>query len=362
MSKKKIVILCPYPFGQAASQRFRYEQYINILTNAGFQLTIKPFLSTKSWKIAYKSKNGGQKAMGFIRGFFLRFFSLPFITKYDCVFIHREAAPLGPPVFEFLIAKIFRKKIIYDYDDAIWLANTSTENKFVAGLKHHSKVNAICRWSYKISCGNDYLAAYARQLNANVVVNPTTIDTEFLHNPSLYPRHSAEERLTIGWTGSHSTLKYLAPMVEIMDALGKKFPGQVRFLVIADRPPDFCIPLLEFVRWSLKTEIEDLMAIDIGVMPLTQDEWTNGKCGFKLLQYMALEIPAVASDAGVNSKIIDQGENGYLCATPEAWVECLEKLIRDKKLRESIGQKGRQKIITHYSVISNTANFVSLFR
>ncbi|MEJ0054745.1 MAG: hypothetical protein WDN75_03320 [Bacteroidota bacterium] len=126
------------------------------------------------------------KILGILAGFLNRLGILFQLGQTNIVFIHRESLPIGPPLMEWIIAKILRKKIIYDFDDAIWLSNTSHENTVASFFKQNKKVYSICRWSYKISCGNSYLGEFASQLNAAVVVNPTTIDTDLLHNPALH--------------------------------------------------------------------------------------------------------------------------------------------------------------------------------
>ena len=135
-------------------------------------------MSAATWNILYQPGHAVKKVSGILSGFVRRLFLLFSVPTYDFVFVHREAAPVGPPVFEWFIAKVLGKKIIYDFDDAIWLANTSEANKMVAGVKWHHKVTNICRWAYKNSCGNTYLANYARHFNPVVVVNPTTIDNQ----------------------------------------------------------------------------------------------------------------------------------------------------------------------------------------
>ena len=144
---------------------------------------------------------------------------------YDFVFIHREATPLGPPIFEWILAKVLKKKIIYDFDDAIWLTDRQQESVLLRIAKWRSKVGSICKWAYKVSCGNEYLCNYAALFNKNVVYNPTTIDTENLHHPSqiLYPiKHP--DRIRIGWTGSHSTLKYLDEIQPVLHKILNEYP------------------------------------------------------------------------------------------------------------------------------------------
>jgi glycosyltransferase involved in cell wall biosynthesis len=278
------------------------------------------------------------------------------MSGYDFVFIHREAAPIGPPVFEWIIAKILRKKIIYDFDDAIWLPNTSDSNNIVAGLKWHSKVGHICRWSYKISCGNPYLADYAKQFNENAIVNPTTIDTVLYHN-RIKDQHTSG--FTIGWTGTHSTIQYLDMIVPILQKLEQRY--DFTFMVISNAPPAFELRSLKYLKWSKDSEIDDLLRFNIGIMPLTDDAWAKGKCGFKALQYMSLGIPAVVSPVGVNISIVDSGVNGMVCHDAIEWEAAIEKLITDRALTIRMGEEARKKIESHYSVISNSRNFISLF-
>ncbi len=356
----KILFLCPYPVGHSPSQRFRFEQYFEILRAEGFQITISPFLSVKGWQVLYKRGNFFTKLAVITRGYLLRCAQLFTLPSYQWVFIHREAAPLGPPVFEWVISKVFRKKIIYDFDDAIWLPNTSGVNKIAAFLKWHGKVKHICRWSYKVSAGNHYLCEYAADWGKQVVYNPTTIDTENLHNPTHYPVKN-KTGIRLGWTGSHSTLKYLNPLASVFEQLQSEFPN-LTLRVIADVPPQLNLKFIEFVAWNKETEIEDLLQIDIGLMPLTDDAWAKGKCGFKALQYLALGIPAVVSPVGVNTTIVTQGINGFVCSTDEEWLTHLRTLIFDTGMRKQMGLEGRKTVEAHYSVRSNTSTFVGLFR
>ncbi|AYB35514.1 glycosyltransferase [Chryseolinea soli] len=356
----KVLFLVPYPPGESPSQRFRFEQYMETLEAAGISTRIQSFWDLQTWRILYSPGHHTGKAIGILRGVVRRIKSVFMAADFDLIFIHRECTPLGPPVFEWLLAKVLRKKIIYDFDDAIWLPNTSDENKIASVLKWHGKVSAICRWSYRISCGNDYLADFARRFNKNVVVNPTTIDTEHLHNPAHYAPHAASESVVIGWTGTHSTLKYLDPLVPVFQRLEKKYPGRIQFLVIANKAPQLALQHLIFLPWKKETEIQDLLRMDIGIMPLTDDIWAKGKCGFKALQYMALGIPTVTSPVGINTTMVDPAV-GFLAGTPGEWEMYLEKLMDAPTLRKQMGAAGRKKVIDQYSVGSNTSTFLSLF-
>ncbi len=355
-----VLFLVPYPLDESPSQRFRFEQYFGLLFKEGHYYKVQSFLDKQSWREFSQPGKLHSKVMMLCKGFARRLSILLHLRSYDFVFIHREAAPLGPPVFEWLTAKIFSKKIIYDFDDAIWLTDQQDESYFFKCLKWRSKVASICRWSYKVSCGNTYLCDFALKFNHCVVHNPTTIETEKLHAP-LANANGKGDRLVVGWTGSHSTLKYLKLLEPVLEGFRTRYPA-VEFLVIADREPPLTIKPLTFKPWDVNTEIQDLARIDIGIMPLPDDEWSQGKCGFKALQYMALEIPTVASRVGANTSIIDHEVNGFLASTDEEWLQYLALLAENKSLREKIGKNGREKVVNQYSVRANSSTFLSLFR
>lgn len=354
----KILFIVPYPVAQSPSQRFRFEQYFTALAEQQANYQVRPFLNRNHWRIFYSKGNSLLKLWCLMSGFASRMAVLFAVPRYDFVFLHREAAPIGPPIFEWVIAKVLRKKMIYDFDDAIWLTDKKHESWVEKGLRWRSKVASICKWSYKVSAGNAYLAEYAKNFNKNVVINPTTIDTENVHTVVAKPKST--DGIVIGWTGSHSTLKYLEGMEYVLANIEHNFPS-VFFCVIADKAPQLKLKRLEFRPWSFETEIEDLARFNIGLMPLPDDAWAKGKCGFKALQYMAVEIPTVASPVGVNTSIINSGVNGFLASNSAEWETLLTSLIENEDLRRKLGREGRLTVEQHYSVTSNRKNFLSLF-
>lgn len=353
---KRILFIAPYPHARAPSQRFRFEQYIPALEAAGYDIEVHPFLSLKDWAPLYKEGSFARKGWSMFRSFMRRWGLMTKIRRFDYIFIHREASMIGPPVFEFIIAKILRKKFIYDFDDAIWLPNYSQSNAKFHRLKAYGKVKKIIKWADKVVVGNSFLADYALQFNDNVQVIPTTIDLINVHN--LVTNHQ-EDVIRIGWTGSHTTMEYLPLLVPTLKELEQKYP--IKFRVISNHPPEISLDCLEYVKWNKATEIEDLAAIHIGVMPLKDSVWAKGKCGFKGLQYMSLQIPSVVSAVGVNTEIVQNGENGFLISKEEDWKKTLLELIEDIELRRRMGKAGHQTIKERYSVAANTPNYLSLF-
>jgi glycosyltransferase involved in cell wall biosynthesis len=356
MSKKKLFILAPYPFGEAPSQRFRFEQYLDFLQENDLEIEFHPFLDEKTWKTLYAEGKYLAKAMGMLRSFARRKLLMFRLLKADYIFVHREMAHLGPPIFEWITAKLLRKKYIYDFDDAIWLPNYSETNASFHRVKAYWKVKYCMKWAWKVTAGNDYLATFAHKYNSDVQVIPTTIDELGHHN--VHCDHDIEPTI-IGWTGTHTTMRYLDQIVPILSKLEKDH--SFRFIVISNEKPEFELKSLEFIKWNKETEIQDLSAIQIGIMPLIEDIWSEGKCGFKGLQYMSLGMAAVLSPVGVNKQIIDNGQNGFLADTDQEWEEALKRLLEEKELRKSIGSKAIERIHNRYSVSAYRKKYLELF-
>lgn len=297
-----------------------------------------------------------QKIGWLLYGLLSRFFLVFRLAKYDFVFIHRESDPLGIPLFPWLYAKIAKKKIIFDYDDAIWIPNASESNRMFMRFKNWNNTRYLCKLAYKVSAGNEFLCDFAREVNSAVVYNPTTIDTENLHN-KLKNQHTTD--FVIGWTGTHSTIKYLEDILPVFQELSNEM--DFTLAIICDKKPEFNYPFVHFIPWNKPSEIDDLLRFNIGLMPLTEDKWSNGKCGFKALQYMSLGIPALVSPVGVNTRIVDHGANGFICSSNEDWKKYITEIYTNRDLLYTLSANTRKKIEDNYSVKSNTANFVGLF-
>lgn len=354
--KVKVAFLCPYGFGVAPGQRFRVELFLNYIEEY-IDAKCFYFLSDSTTKILYKKGQIFRKGIGVCLGYFRRLLSLNEIRTYDYIFIFREAAPLGPPVFEYILSKILKKRIIYDFDDAIWLSNTTSENSLISFLKCHDKVSRICDYSYKVSCGNRFLKAYADEYCKETRYIPTIVDTVNSHKPPI-PKPTSKMPI-VGWTGTHSTLKYLKPLERVLREIEQDY--QFEFVVIADKDPMFELSNYRFVKWTQESEIADLSQLDIGLMPLVDSDWCKGKCGFKAIQYMSLGIATIASNVGVSDTIIDDGENGFLCLTEDDWRKSLSILLGDNELRQNIGREARKKIVDKFSLRSLLPDYYELF-
>ncbi len=278
------------------------------------------------------------------------------LHRYNYIYIHRWAATAGPPVFEWLIAKVFRKKIIYDFDDAIWVKESAYNKKFLA-VKFLGKIAKICKWAHTITVGNMYLKEFAGKYNGNVIILPTVVNTNGTHGRSQV---QATTNPAVGWTGSFSTLIYLDLLVPVLQRLQEKY--DFTFYVIADKDPELPLKKYKFIKWQKETETEDLLNFHIGLMPLPDDAITRGKCGCKAIQYMALGMPAVVSPVGVNAEIVDDGVNGFICQSDQDWEDKISLLLEDSNTRDTFGKAGRKKIEENYSVKATEPLFMSVFK
>jgi glycosyltransferase involved in cell wall biosynthesis len=353
---KKLHIIAPYPKGEAPSQRFRFEQYLAFLEERNFEICYHSFHTPKSWKRLYKKGLFIQKFLDLNYNFLRRWILLFRLIGAKHIFMHREMAHLGPPVFEWILVKILRRKYVYDFDDAIWIPNYSSANARFQKLKWYRKVPTLIKWASKVSAGNDFLANYALQFNSQVEVIPTTIDIQNQHTQLVDPQ---KKPLVIGWTGTHSTMHYLDFVVPILRRLETEFDFQ--FKVISNKKPNYQLKSLVYQDWKEETEIEDLAEIQIGIMPLVLDAWSEGKCGFKALQYMALGMASVVSPVGVNTKIIQHETNGFIAETSEEWEKALRKLLEDETLRKELGEKALSSIQQKWSVDVWKTNYLKLF-
>ena len=251
---------------------------------------------------------------------------------------------LGTAFFEKQFSK--RSKVVFDFDDSIWIQDVSDSNKSLSFLKNPDKTMDIIKAAERVFAGNRYLADYALQWNTHVTIIPTTIDTD-LYCPDNQKQGGA---VCIGWSGSVTTLAHFKLSLGALIRIKNKYGSKVEIKVIGDGSYVNEELGIKGLPWKMDTELDNLRKIDIGIMPLEDDEWSNGKCGLKGLQYMSLGIATIMSPVGVNKEIIQQGENGFLATTEDEWVQKLSLLIDDTELRARIGIAGRRTVEKSYSV------------
>jgi glycosyltransferase involved in cell wall biosynthesis len=337
----RVLAIVPSLYDTSPGQRFRIEQWEPILKEHGIEIEYAPFETEALKAVLHKSGNVAAKISAVSKNMLRRGRKLDDARGYDLIYLFREAALLGPPWFERKAAR--SKPVVFDFDDAIFHTYKSPSNGYLSYLKFPGKTGEICRLSRHVMAGNEYLADYARRYNSNVTVVPTTIDTEKYKVGQKEPSNV----VTIGWSGSFSTIQHLDTVRDVLAELAKT--EEFRLRVIG--APVYKIPGVdvEAMQWRSATEIDDLAAIDIGIMPLPDDDWSKGKCGLKALQYMALGTPTICSPVGVNSTIIDDGVNGYLADSADEWIAKLKMLIHSPELRRKTGAAGRETVEREYS-------------
>ncbi len=353
----KILFLTVHRPNRSPSQRFRFEQYLPYLKEEGFDYLHFFLLNEKDDKTFYTKGKMFSKLFLVIKSAIKLFKLIGKANDYDFIFIQRECFMLGTSYFEKRFSKS-RAKLIYDFDDSIWLLDVSNANKAFAWLKNPDKTSKIILYSNIVVAGNEYLGNYAKQFNKNVKIIPTTINTSEYSKKGI----RAKDKICIGWSGSLTTIKHFEHAVPCLIKLKQKFGDKITFKIIGDSTYVNETLNIKGTGWKSETEVEELLALDIGIMPLPDDLWAQGKCGLKGLQYMALEIPTIMSPVGVNTNIIKDGENGFLANSENEWIEKLTRLIESKELREKIGKAGRETVEQKFSIKAQKNNFLSLFK
>lgn len=323
-----------------ASSRLRSLQYLPVMERAGWRVDVVPLFSNRYVEALYERRGKvTQTAAGFLR----RFIWLWRAGRYDLLWIEKELFPFAPASAERLLRRLGVPYVV-DYDDALFHRYDRHPRRAVRALLG-GKIDCVMRCAEMVVAGNDYLAERARSSGARrVEILPTVIDLERYTVPG--PREGGP--VTIGWIGSPSTSRYLRTIAPALQ--GAVRGGKARFVALGASRDDLAGLDAELWRWSEETEVRSIQEFDIGIMPLPDEPWERGKCGYKLIQYMACGRPVIASPVGVNREIVEHGVNGYLAAGEAEWTEALGSLIDDAELRRRFGAEGRRKVEESYSL------------
>lgn len=264
-------------------------------------------------------------------------------------------------VAELAMLRASAKRLIYDVDDAVMYRDPSRGR-----AKSHVRARrfrASVRRADRVTAGNAYLVAHAKGAvsTADVLLAPTPVDTErYVPSERKSPTEWNSTGARIGWLGSRSTRAYLDAIRPSLAAVLSEHTGAA-VCVMADRAPDLGVPV-EFTPWSEAAEVPFLQSLDVGLMPLSDDEWSRGKCGFKLLQYMACGVPSIASPVGVNVDIADSGTAALLAGGTEEWTNALRRLLGDRALAAELGERGRARVVSEWSAHELGPRFASALR
>jgi len=336
------------------SSRYRVYQYLDFLKREGVDCKVSPAISSNHFTRVYNTHRPVNKLPYFGLVVLKRLIDLTMMGTGDIVFLQKEVLPQAYPLIEESIKKLNRK-LVFDFDDAIFLLPPKRRS-LLYNFRYKDSIPRILRMSDYVIAGNEYLKQYALRFNGNVEVIPTSVDTETY----FVNKKEKKDRINIGWIGSKSTIFYLDRLRNVFTALAKRY--NICLTVIGTR--DYRVDGVETVTrpWRLEREVSDLQCFDIGVAPLINDDWALGKCGCKVIQYMGMGIPAVASPVGINGKIINDNVNGFLADSDEKWIEKLSQLIENEALRERFGFMGRKTVEERYSVKVNGPKLLEILQ
>ena len=272
------------------------------------------------------------------------------IQDYDIIFIQKKR------LWHWQLWYLRRKhiRIIYDFDDAVMFK--SPVNGGGRSFKRQRTFARMVKYSDYVIAGNQYLKSKAMVYNKNIIIIPTSIDTD---KYTIKDYSKSKEKVTIGWIGSESSLPFLKELTPAFDHLASQHEA-IELKIICNYFFE-CkkMPVIKKI-WSLEDENTDLQDIDIGLAPLPDHEWTKGKCATKLLQYMAVGIPVICSPVGVHNEIIKEGINGFLAASIKEWTEKIDLLIKNKALRKTIGLEGKKTLESSFSLKANIPIFINI--
>ncbi len=330
------ILILPRYTAKGASSRYRFWQYVPGLRRAGHKVEVKPLMSDGYLTERYKTGRRGWRWLA--AGYAARFLAALRAGRYDAVLCEQEVFPFLPAAVETFVAKL-NSRFILDYDDA-------AHCKYDGWPVLRRKIARLMRAAERVVVGNNNLAGYARQFTPRVSVIPTVVDLAAYPNRQV-AAHSGTVR--IAWIGTPMTATFLQPLIPEFTRLQKKHP-QLGFRFIGAGSFSSNGLRTETREWSVTTEAQLLSECDIGIMPLSDTEFTRGKCGLKLIQYMACGLPVVASPVGANCEIVEENRNGFLAANAREWIEKLSALIESAELRKRLGESGRAKVADGYTL------------
>lgn len=324
----------------AASTRQRLMQFEPYLNDAGIYLDYQPLFTDKYIQLLSEGKRSG--VFDIIRSYARRFYTLIAHARPDAIWVQYESFPFMPGFLEKMAVR-FKCPIIVDYDDAIFHMYDDHPRAVVRRILGKKILTTVERASL-VTVGNNYIGDYVVRANPHINRIPTVVDTD-AYIPLTKP---ADQPLVVGWIGSPSTWRYVEPLLPVI--LPHVQAAGAVFRAIGAGPGAKQWPGVESVEWSEDTEIAEVQAIDIGIMPLPDERWAKGKCGYKLIQYMACGLPVIASPVGVNREIVTNGVNGILATGSDEWGAAIDRLLESPTMREAFGRAGRERVEQDYSL------------
>ncbi len=278
----------------------------------------------------------------------------------DVIYIQKKIFPS----YLFFIIKTFNNRIVFDFDDAIHTCPTSVDTHLFDARSNERQLSNILKKCSHIVVGNSYLYQFTMKHNSRTTIIPTPVDHEQfspLQPETLNSKsEKGERKIVLGWVGQGQNLIYLDTVKGALQEISNLRQNMICLKVISNK--SYFIEGVEVLNqsWSIEKEVDNLRSIDIGLMPLIDDEWSRGICSFKALQFMCLEIPVVISPVGANKEVVSHGKDGYLANTKEEWIKYLLNLIDDEEKRKELGSAGRKCVIAKYTYEVTTPMLVKV--
>jgi glycosyltransferase involved in cell wall biosynthesis len=333
-TRLRIAAQTAYP-PRAPSPRVRIDNWRPFIRSHGIELRYEPALSDAEYAVLTSTRSPSRKLLTLGRAAV----RLALKTQTDgVVLVHRLRFPAPLPAIDR------RRLDVYDFDDAVFLGSTMAANRNFAWVKREAERSvAYMRAARLVIAGNSHLAAHAVGWSRRVEVVPSCVDTA-----RVAPRdHTDAAVLTVGWLGSASTSEYLWAFMPVWTRFRTGHHKDARLLLVG-ADPSLRGPGVEHRTWSLEAELVALREIDIGVMPLPDNPWTRGKCGYKLLQYFSAGVPAIAAPVGMNANLLSSGA-GLSATSPGEWLSRLRELASGSATRAEMGRAGRSLVEREYS-------------
>jgi len=342
----KIIFFTPHPF-EDPSSRLRVYQYLEEFERKNIEFDIWSFTNEKLFKtLMMRTPISISTIVKSLFCYIKRLISIIPASKYDIAFIHRELSPFWERIPNILLKKL-AKKVIYDFDDAVFTIPTQVKKSH---LKFRGKGSSEfwCKNADAVIAGNKYLENYAAKFSAKTYLIPTAIDTErYSSIASVKKSKDKDDKITLGWIGTPDNFFYIKIIEDVLERLQVKYG--FTFIVIGNSRGELKGCEIEKFDWSYEKELEYLSLFDIGIYPIRDDEYARGKSGYKAIQYMASGIPCIASRIEANLDIIEDGDNGFLASNPVEWEKKLQMLILKPELREKFRINGLKTVNEKYS-------------
>lgn len=338
---------------EAASTRQRFLQYGPALAAAGIELTYRPLLDDAYVRSLATGERWSRARL--LKSYLERLTRAFRRPDADILWIYGELFPYLPLMFDRLVLRS-GTPVVYDCDDAFFVAYNHHPRPLVRRFLS-GKIEKLIAAADAVTCGNEFLRDYAERFCEDCIVLPTVVDTD-IYRPAPHDNAGAP---TIGWIGSPSTWENVRPLLPVLERVCAEHGARFRVIGAGKDAQADLFSAMELVEWSEEQEVTEVQGFDIGIAPLIDAQFQRGKSGYKLIQYMACAVPAIASPVGANRTIIDSA-SGLFADTSDQWKDALDRLLGDPGLRQRLGSAARARAVEHYSLQAHAPRLIALFQ